>query len=288
LELLESHTVPQDTPPTRLSDYLPGQLQSIPSRKGIKKAIKRGAVQVNGVTASTGHWVKAGERIELYDLQPQPPKPFPLDIPIVYEDDYLLIVDKPAGLPVSGNHFRTLVNALVNQTQPSPLPDALPWAMPVHRLDAPTSGLVVVAKCRSAQTLLGQAFEGRKVKKTYYALVCGTAPAAGKIEEPLDGKAAITTFEKEAEYPNPYCGTISALRLHPHTGRTHQLRRHMAYMGCPILGDKEYTPAERPLLRKKGLFLCAIQLELPHPADGTILKAASSPPKKFARFTEKQ
>ena len=287
MELLERHTVPADITPTRLSDYLPGKLLAIPSRKGIKKAIKRGAVFVEGVAAQTGHWVQPGEQISLYDLQPRPPKAFPLDLFIVYEDEYLAVVDKPAGLPVSGNHFRTLVNALVDQTQPSPLPDALPWAMPVHRLDSPTSGLVAVAKCRSAQTLLGQAFEERRVKKAYYALVCGTMPKQGKIEEPLDGKTAVTTFEKTAEYPNPHCGTISALRLYPYTGRTHQLRRHMAYMGCPILGDKTYTPAERPLLHKKGLFLCAVELELPHPADGSLLQVACPPPNKFARLIER-
>ncbi|NBC06847.1 MAG: RluA family pseudouridine synthase [Bacteroidetes bacterium] len=288
MQLLESHTVPPGTAPTRLSDYLAGKLAAIPSRKGVKKAIKRGAVQVEGKVATTAHWVKPGERITLYDLQPTPPKPFPLDIPIIYEDDYFAVVDKPAGLPVSGNQYRTLVNALVGQAAPSPLPDALPWAMPVHRLDAPTSGLVAVAKCRSAQLALGQAFEAREVKKTYLALVGGATPAQGQIEEPLDGKPACTRFEKIEAQPSRYCGTITLLRLYPHTGRTHQLRRHLAGEGFPILGDRLYTPEGQPLLRKKGLMLCAVKLELPHPKDGKTIEVETAPPSKFARLMERQ
>lgn len=286
--LIEKHTVPAGTLPIRLSDYLAGKLQAIPSRKGIKKAIKRGAVQVDGRVATTAHWVKPGECIALYDLQPNPPKPFPLDLPIVYEDDYFAVVDKPAGLPVSGNQYRTLVNVLVERLAPSPLPDALPWAMPVHRIDAPTAGLVAVAKCRSAQVALGQAFEDRKVKKTYMALVCGATPDAGQIETPLDGKSARTTFEKIEEYTSRFCGAVSLLRLHPHTGRTHQLRRHLAGRGFPILGDQIYTPEDLPLLRKKGLFLCAVGLELPHPEDGRRVEVATKLPNKFTRLVERQ
>ena len=287
MKLLEEHIVPEGVSNVRLSDYLAGVFQAIPSRKGIKKAIKRGAVQVDGATGTTGLWVQPGQRIQLYDLEPTPPQAYPLYVQIPYKDEHLAIVQKPAGLPVSGNHYRTLVNALIDQLPLSNLPDALPWAMPVHRLDAPTSGLLVLARSRSAQVALGQAFEQREVEKTYQAICCGRADEQGAIEQPLEGQPARTTFVKMEECRSLRCGWLSRMQLHPHTGRTHQLRRHLSGQGWPILGDKLYTPPDAPLLKGKGLFLCATALRLIHPIDQSTLHVAVNPPKKFDRMMDR-
>lgn len=280
----EEHIVPHDTLPVRLSDYVHKAFEAIPSRKGGKKAIQGGAVQVDGQSATTGVWVKPGMVITLIDLNPSPPKPFPLEIPVLYEDNFLAIVHKPPGLSVSGNHYRTLQNALVGQLAITPAEDALPWGMPVHRLDAPTSGPVVVAKTRRAQVLLGQAFEARTVRKVYHAIVCGQAPDSGTLDGDLDGKPALTTFQKLEECRSLHCEWLSRLELHLHTGRTHQLRRHLAHLGTPILGDEEYTPAGQPLLRKKGLFLCAVAIAFEHPCQSGKVEVQVPPPEKFQKM----
>lgn len=284
MSILEEHIVPNGTAPVRLSDYVHLVFESLPSRKSGKKAIQRGAVQVDGLEATTGAWVKPGMCITILDLHPRPPKPFPLEIPVWYEDDYLAVVHKPPGLPVSGNHYRTLVNALAGQLGKSPLEGALPWGMPVHRLDAPTSGLVVVAKTRQAQVNLGQAFEARKVRKVYQAIVCGRTEEEGLIDLPLDGKPASTSFFKLKECQSLHCEWVSWLELHLYTGRTHQLRRHLAHSGTPILGDAQYTTGETPLLRKKGLFLSAVAIAFDHPCLDKTVDVNVSPPDKFERL----
>jgi len=281
VRLIETHRVPSGISDERLSDYLPGRLQFLTSRKGIKKAIKKGLVQVDGEIGHTGDWIKPGQLIEIFSPDLTPPRPLDIKIEIIYEDEHLVAINKPAGLAVSGNQYHTVVNAIQGQVARGATPDALPWPHPVHRLDAPTSGLLLLAKSKRAQVRLGHLFAQRQVNKTYQAIVCGPAKAQGTIEQPLDDKPSLTTYRKVQEARSLKCGCLSLLELHPHTGRTHQLRRHLAGIGLPILGDKEYTPADNPLLRQKGLFLCAVRLELPHPIRGEKLTIALNAPAKF-------
>lgn len=283
---LEAHTVPPGTPRERLSDYAPRVFRAIPSRKGIKKAIKAGAIWVDGRPGQTGDWVLPGQRIELMPSNLKPPKPLEFPLKVHFEDDHLAVIDKPAGLPTSGNQYRTVANALQFNLSPSGAPDALPWPRPVHRLDALTSGLLLVAKSHRAAIALGRQFEKKAVQKTYLAIVAGKVPPAGIVQEPIDGQEAHTEFRLIQQVRSLKVEWISLLELCPRTGRTHQLRRHLAGIGCPILGDVLYTE-NQPLLKGKGLFLSAVGLEFAHPATGQPARFRILPPGKFESFLQR-
>ncbi len=260
---------------------------AIPSRKGIKKAIKKGLVQIDGRPGHTGDWVQPGQVLEL--LEPDRPreKTFHLPIPVIYEDAFLAVVHKPGGIPTSGNAFRTLERALPYNLQPSAEVDALQTFRPVHRLDAPTTGLVVIAKTAAAHQLLSQAFAQRKVKKTYEAIAIGLLPPSGTIDQPIDGKPAQTTFVSLRSVPSLRNAHLTWVRLHPLTGRTHQLRIHLASIGHPIMGDKLYgVPGQ--VLRSKGLFLCATAIEFDHPITHQPLLLQVDPPNKFRLLLERE
>ena len=283
---LESHIVPSGTPRERLSDYAHRVFRAIPSRKGMKKAIKAGAVFIDGKAGHTGDWVLPGQHIELMDLPLAPPKALALGLEILFEDSHLAVIKKPAGLPTSGNQYRTVVNALQHNLSPSGVADALPWPRPVHRLDALTSGLLLIAKSRCAAVNLGQQFEQKVVRKTYQAVAVGKTAGKGIIKEALDGQEAMTEFHLLRQVPSLKVEWLSLLELHPLTGRTHQLRRHLAGIGHPVLGDALYTGTGL-VLTGKGLFLSAVALEFTHPFSGQTLNYAIQPPKKFKSFLDR-
>lgn len=287
MQIIDTHIVEYLEGPSRLSDYLAGVFEAIPSRKGIKKAIKKGAVFVDGALANTGHWVKEGQVIALYEIGEQAPKVLPLKIEVLYEDDELAVVNKPAGLVVSGNQYRTLVNALSFNLKPSAAIDAYAWPRPVHRLDAPTSGLVIIAKTRKAQLGLSTQFEAQTVQKEYQAVVIGNTARFGNIDLTLDGKQAYTSYQTLHQGRSLKNDWLSLLLLSPKTGRTHQLRRHMAAIHCPILGDSVYGK-EGFILRGKGLFLCACSISFMHPVSEKPLYFSREAPKKFAKFMERE
>ncbi len=117
----------------RLYDYCNGKFKQLPSRKSLKKAIDHKLVLVNGIAQKTGFWLRGGERIDLIASENKPPKPYKLDLEILFEDDHLIIVNKPAGLRVSGNQFKTLFNVLAYNFTVSKAEGALDWPLPVHR-----------------------------------------------------------------------------------------------------------------------------------------------------------
>jgi RluA family pseudouridine synthase len=285
--LLKTHTVPANVSPARLSDYACGIFEQLPSRKGVKKAIKKGAIRLNGNPADTGRWVQPHDVITLVDLEETPPKNYEFDLEIVYEDDHLAIINKPAGVKVSGNQYRTIVNMLPDNVQASPLPDALKWAKPVHRLDVPTSGLLMVAKTAQAHMHLGQQLEQKTIKKTYHAIVKGTPAKQGHIRTPIGTQSAHSEFEVLQTISSLQSGTLSLVRLSPHTGRTHQLRIHMAGLGHPIMGDTEYDEANQTI-QHKGLFLAATSLQLAHPALDKNLEVSIDLPHKFTSLLERE
>jgi len=287
LTLLETHIVPPDISNIRLSDYAVGVFRIIATRKGIKKAIKKGYVWIDGMPADTGRWVQAGQVIQLMEPEPKPVKIFKLPLPILFEDEYIAVIDKPAGIVVSGNQYRTIQNALFFNLTLSQMEDALPCPMPAHRLDHATSGLLIIAKTRKARVVLGKLFENKQIEKKYQAIVIGKTPTFATINIPVDGKIARTKFETNRIVRSLKNDYLTLLDLFPTTGRTHQLRIHLAESGWPILGDKLYG-IEGMILKNKGLFLTAVGLSFAHPITQEWMNITKDAPAKFGLLLERE
>ncbi len=287
MPVLKTHIVPDGIEEIRLYDYVQQIFPIIPSRKGVKKAIAREEILVDGNKTSTGHWVKAGQKIDLLESSANPPKEYQLDFEIVYEDEYLAVINKPAGIPVSGNQFRTIQNAILGNIEISNKEDALKWPKPVHRLDGPTSGLLIIAKTAKALVKLGQQFEQKQIQKKYAAIVMGETPISGIIDTAIDGLKSMSEYHTLKTINSLRSKQLSLVELSPKTGRTHQLRIHMSSIGFPILGDKQYGD-EGNILEGKGLFLCALELNLKHPITEEALVIKTTIPNKFNSLLERE
>jgi len=280
--MLEHQAVPPDHVGERLDVFASVTFPQIASRKGAHKLAKRGLLLVNGTPGEPHRRLRAGDDIALLaDLRPVVPV-YSLPLAVVHEDDWLAVVDKPAGIPVSGNYVRTLERALPAHLRPSSQPDALPSPRPVHRLDSPTQGLVLVAKTASALVELSRQFADRLVHKRYRALCLGLLEGEGQIDQEVDGRPAVTRYCAVLHTPSPTTEWLTTVDLFPATGRTHQLRRHLASLGHPILGDRQYTTGK--VLRGKGLFLAALALRFSHPATNAACVFEIPEPAKFASF----
>lgn len=279
------HQVPEGIYHTRLSDYGPGIFALAPTKSYVKKSIGKGEWYVNGNRANTGTLVSTGSLIEWRKPVVLPSRPYPLKLEIVYEDDFLVIINKPAGLVVSGNRHDTLENAAFGQIKVSSMEDSLPMARAIHRLDSATSGLVILAKTQTTRRFLGEMLERRELEKEYRAIVIGEMPQNGILNEPVQGKEAVTRFVTQRIIPSLVSGKLSLVKLFPLTGRTHQLRIHLSQAGFPILGDKLYGDPEF-MLKHKGMFLCAVKVNFIHPVTGKAVESQISPPAKFSRFMD--
>jgi len=264
-----------------------GKFKLLPSRKSVKKAIDKGEIHLNGQKTETGYWLKGGEIITLVDLEDNPPKPYHLHLEVVYEDEYLAIINKPAGLLVSGNAFKTVTNALANNLTPSTQEDALKWPLPTHRLDKATSGLLIIAKTINCRIALGRLFENKEIEKTYHAIVMGEIPKSGIIDSEVDNKNAITHFETIKTVNSLRSKKLNLVQFEPKTGRTHQLRIHSACIGKSILGDSIYGDKNNTL-KHKGLFLCATKLSFQHPILKRQIIAKIDYPKKYDKRLESE
>jgi RluA family pseudouridine synthase len=258
-----------------------------PTRSSARKAVHRGEVLLDGARAETSRWVQAGQELTLCEPAACRPVYVIPQLEVVYEDEAMAVVVKPPGITVNGNRHRTLEHALPPFLSASPHPDALRAPRPAHRIDGPTGGLVAVAKTASALAGLSEAFHHRTVRKRYEALAVGRLDGTGSISEPIDGRAAHTTWEARAHARTLKTDWVTWVSLSPHTGRTHQLRRHLAHLGTPVLGDREYA-RDGLLYRGKGLFLWAVGLRLPHPLSGDPVDVKIEAPPKFAAFMARQ
>ncbi|MDR0477313.1 MAG: RluA family pseudouridine synthase [Desulfobulbaceae bacterium] len=252
------------------------------SRAVVAAALRAGALLVDGQIKKCGHRLRGGERI-CGKLPAPPPSQLTAEempLTIVYEDETLLIIIKPPGLvvhPGSGNLSGTLANGLLHHR--ASLRDVGDAARPglVHRLDKDTSGLLVVAKNERAHRLLVEQFQRRQVKKEYLALAHGHFTAkAGRIEAPIgrhpvnrqkmtvlpSGRQAVSNWQVEEEFTG-----FALLRLHIETGRTHQIRVHLAHLGNPVAGDPVYGRATDAAHFPRQM-LHAERLAFTHPLSG--------------------
>jgi len=262
----------------RLDKYIVHCLSEY-TRTRIQNLIRSGHVSVNGeVIQKTGYSLENGMVINVII----PPKPsselIPENIPIetIFENESVLVVNKPAGMvvhPSAGHESSTLVHALLSRTPFLSNADGSQRPGIVHRLDKETSGLILVAKNEESQLWLQEQFSSRKVEKTYLALVDGRPRTlTGKIEAPIyrdpfnrkrmaiapsnKGRMAITNYSIEKEFLNH-----TLLIVKPLTGRTHQIRVHLASIGCPIVGDTLYG-RKNPSLPVQRHFLHAYELKI--------------------------
>ena len=280
MKIIETHTVPAISKEIRLQEYAVSIFTNIQSRSGLKKAIKKGLILLDGKKAGTGDWIREGQQIELLQLK-APDKPvFKFDLEILWEDDLLAVVNKPAGLPTSGNFFRTMENALPHNLEPTSEKDALPAPLPSHRLDAPTSGILLCAKTRSALIKLQQDFAEKRIQKTYYALVNGVVTGETEINSAIEEKPAISLIKAIETYKiNQRWYTL--VKVNPLTGRTHQIRIHLSRNKTPIVGDKIYGNQESAYFRNKNLYLFAGGIKLHHPLTHREMEFKIKLPKRF-------
>lgn len=286
--LLKEHIVKEIADNQRFLDYSIDIFKElIPSNKGIKKAIKRGELVLNEQVVETGRYLKLGDKLSLYSTEKNVPTTYNLKIEVVYEDEYLAIINKPAGINVSGNMYRTIVNSLPYNLTKSTKADALSWFRPVHRLDNQTSGLLLIAKTQTAMIKLGNMFENKDIQKIYQAIVIGKTDNYGIIDKDIDGKKSISEYKTIKQVKSLRNKDLSLLELKPKTGRTHQLRIHLSGLGFPILGDKLYG-REGSVLKHKGLFLCSVQLLFKHPIECKELDVKIKTPYKFTSLLSRE
>ncbi|MCH7575384.1 MAG: RluA family pseudouridine synthase [Candidatus Marinimicrobia bacterium] len=291
----------------RLDRYLAAQLDDV-SRTRIQALIRAGKVQVDGNAHLKSRLeLLGGEEIIVDIPDGQPPgslTPEPMDLDILHDDDTIAVINKPAGLvthPGAGVASGTLANGLAAHfANLSPTGGPLRPGI-VHRLDKDTSGLIVVAKSDAAHTHLARQFEERTVAKTYQAIVWDRVDGPGTIDEPIgrdqrnrlaftvapSGRPAVTEYSVLEAY-----AYFTLLQIRPRTGRSHQIRVHLAHLGHPVFGDHLYggvrlevsvTPAARDLnreLRQDILrqALHAAALEFTHPGTGKTVSFAAPLP----------
>jgi len=283
----ESCIFPSDRPSERLEHYALKNFGIYHTRNGVKKAIKRGEIRVNGKMRETGYWLKPGQIIEIVEIPGKNPGIFKLPLKIIYEDDWIAVIEKPPGFPVNGNQYKTIENALPYNLEPSNASDALKYPRPVHRLDNPTGGLLLIAKSSRSISGLGWQFEKRIISKKYRAIVMGKLEGNGKVSTSLDNRESLTYYNAVYSCNSMKSEYLTVVDLRPETGRTHQLRRHMSEIGHPILGDSEYG-VEGNILKGKGLFLWATELAFNHPIKNRAMIFNLKEPAKFSSRLKKE
>ncbi|MFT6699242.1 MAG: 23S rRNA pseudouridine1911/1915/1917 synthase [Porticoccaceae bacterium] len=283
MQLLETHIATKLEKPIRFQEYSVGIFKTIPTKSGIKKAIKKELIFINGGLATTSKFICGGEKIDLFQSENSSNfKRLKLNLEVLFEDNYLALIYKPAGILVSGNKFVTIANGLPQNLKKSNQFDAVK-PQPIHRLDYATSGILLIGKTSTAITKLGKLFENKEIQKTYFAITIGKMNLEGKLNSPIDEKNAHTEFEVLKSVTSERFEYLNLVKLLPRTGRKHQLRKHLSAIGNPVLGDKEYF-LENKVLSGKGLFLHAAKLDFRHPFTKEKISISKELPKKFIKI----
>jgi len=288
-------TIPLEMAGLRLDQAL-ARLIPDESRSRLARLIEEGHVRVEGEPAAVRRKVRSGESVEV-ELAPRPVdtafRPEAIELRVVHEDEALLVIDKPAGLvvhPGSGNWEGTMLNALLHHVARS---RELPRAGIVHRLDKETSGLLVVAKTEAAQAALVRQLQARTVKRTYLALARGRVERDGTVEAPIgrhpvqrtkmavvaSGKPAVTHYRVRERF-----AAHTLLECDLETGRTHQIRVHLASIGHPLEGDPVYAGRGPKAFERQALH--AWKLAFVHPSTGAPMAFESPLPPDMARLLE--
>lgn len=284
MKLIETYIVPKNSPKVRLSDISAGTFNTITSRKAFKKAIKAGLIKLNSTQGYTADYISPGDIIHIYKDEFTSKKPsIHIPLNILYEDDYLAIIHKPAGVEVSGNKKYTIENALPILLKVSTQADGLQRPLPAHRLDYPTSGCLLIGKTSETLQALHRMFEQRIISKKYLAVTIGHHISKRKISEPIDGKASESNYTIIETIVSEKYDALNFVVLEPVTGRRHQLRKHLSAIGNPILGDKKYGIAGK-VSKGNGLYLHATTLQFKHPRTGKPILCYCPPPKKFSQL----
>ena len=250
--------------PIRLQEYGVALFEYALTKSALKKVLKKRCIRVNDVVATTATVIKGGERIILTTPKESNPKiKLNFKLEVLFEDEYMAVIHKPAGILVSGNKFKTIANALPQNINSSNLPDTT-VPQPVHRLDYATTGILLVGKTSSSIRALNKMFDNKAIEKIYYAISIGEINDQGEISLPIDNKKSHTNYTVIKTVPSVRFGKLNLIELNPKTGRRHQLRKHLSCLGSPILGDKEYG-IENFILNGKGLYLHAFSIEFVHP-----------------------
>jgi 23S rRNA pseudouridine1911/1915/1917 synthase len=292
----DSYRFTVETAGSRLDKFVSENCPGL-SRSQAQKLIDDGSVIVDGLTVKASHKTETGEKIEVTIPPPSTAGLLPEAIPvkIIYEDDDLLVIDKPAGLtvhPAPGHPSHTLVNAVLSHL--NEIEDEGEVTRPgiVHRLDKDTSGVMLVAKNNVALANLADQFKARTVKKTYITLVTGILrPDKGVIDAPIgrdsgDRKKMAVTGESRGRSARTnyrvirYIGKNSLLEISPETGRTHQIRVHLAAIGYPVFGDITYGKKSAFLNRQ---FLHAHKIGFNLPATGKWVEFESPLPEDLQK-----
>jgi 23S rRNA pseudouridine1911/1915/1917 synthase len=294
--------VEQTRPSERLDVFLKSQLPDV-SRGTIQRLIEEGEIKVDGKSVKPTHHPHIGEQISIHWPEPKTAEAKPEDIPleIVYEDNDLLVLNKPPGLvvhPAAGHEEHTLVNALLHHCAGN-LSGIGGVARPgiVHRIDKETSGCLVVAKTDAAHMALADQFAGRTVDKIYHAILCGILPRqSGEIRgsiarHPTHRKRmAVVEGGREARTSFKVMESLRGATLIEtvlHTGRTHQIRVHFQHAGFPLVGDETYGKKQNARLSEATGFtasrqmLHASKLSFAHPSSGKLIKCEAPWPDDF-------
>jgi 23S rRNA pseudouridine1911/1915/1917 synthase len=298
---MELITLISDQKDERLDAWLAGKLEKY-SRTYVKKLIDEGRVLVNGKAVKSNYKLKENETIDVNVPDPEllDVKAESIDLNVVYEDDQLIVINKPKGMvvhPAAGNFSGTLVNALMDYCGDS-LSDINGVIRPgiVHRIDKDTSGLLVVAKDNTAHEKLSAMLKDHDITRVYIAVVEGIIREdSGKIDAPVGrhpvdrkkmavnikvGRRAVTYFKVLERFHD---ATYVELRLE--TGRTHQIRVHMSYIGFPILGDEVYG-RKKQKFELHGQVLHARTLGFVHPVKNEYMEFDTGVPEYFSRLLE--
>ena len=283
---------------TRIDSYITSKVTEL-SRTTIQRLLDEGAILVNGKKCKASYKVEVGDKIQIEKPQVKEIKLEAQDIPVpvIYEDNDIIVVNKPKGMvvhPANGNPDGTLVNAILAMCKDS-LSGIGGEIRPgiVHRLDKDTSGLLIIAKNDNAHIKMSKEIQDRKVIKKYIALVKGNVPEdEATIDLPIgrskvdrkkmavdaNGKNAVTHFKVLKRYKN-----YTLLELKIDTGRTHQIRVHMSYIGHPVVGDMVYSNGKNEF-GIEGQMLHARYLEFDHPITNKRLKLEAPIPEYFEKI----